>query len=219
MQQGATRIVKASFSKAGNASFAREDQRQVAIDDDQFVANFTRGDLGLTMSGARVDIETLGETIKLEKSSWSLEEFTVSLVLGVDNGAINSPFSVVVDSFRDHDGGGSLKTSTCKTYGNETLPPTEAPTMAPTPASLAPTPEPTACTPGTPGCCPQQQSCVAATITCGADEVLNALRTVCGCPADFVCQPRVKGNTGDAAVLSLAPVVALIAAALQLMMH
>lgn len=214
MQQGATRIVKASFTKVGNVSFTREDQRQVAMDDDQFVANFTRGDLGLAMSGARVDLETVGESFKLEKSTWSLEEFTVSLVLGVDNGAINSPFSVVVDAFRDHDGGGSLRTSTCKAYGNETLPPTEAPTLAPTPAPLAPTPEPSTCTPGTAGCCPQQQSCVPAMITCGADEVINALRTVCGCPADFVCQPRVKGTSSDAAMLSLSSVAIVVATAL-----
>jgi hypothetical protein len=79
---------------------------------------------------ARVSRSTpLGEAVKLDKQIWSVEEFTVSIILGVENGAINSPFSVVVDAFRDADGGGALKTSTCKAYGNETLPPTEAPTM------------------------------------------------------------------------------------------
>jgi hypothetical protein len=214
MEQGATRVVRVSYSKANNASFARESEIVVTPDDDQFVVNVTRGDLGLVAGAARVEIDTAGEAVKLDKQIWSVEEFTVSIILGVENGAINSPFSVVVDAFRDADGGGALKTSTCRAYGNETLPPTMAPTGAPTPASLAPTPAPTTCTPGSPGCCPQQQTCEPPTITCAADEVVNAQRTVCGCQTDFVCQKRVKGTTADAAPASAlaAAVVALACA-------
>jgi hypothetical protein len=213
MEQGATRVVRVSYSKPNNASFAREDQIEVQGDDDQFVVNVTRGDLGLAAGVARVEIDTLGESVKLDKVGWSIEEFAVSIVLGVEDGAINSPLSVVVDACRDADGGGSLKGDTCKAYGNATLPPTVAPTIAPTPASLAPTPAPTTCTPGTAGCCPQQQTCEPATITCAADEVVNARRIVCGCQTDFECQKRVKGPSGGAASLAAAATLALLAAA------
>lgn len=210
LQHGAKRHVRASFAKLDNASFWREDSRDIQPDDVQLNVSLARGEVAGSPALARVDISTRTESLRLDKQTWSLEQFSVSLHLGVDGGAVFSEVSAVVLLFADADGGGNLAGTFGCAYGTGTAPPTPPPTPAPTPAATVPL---STCTPGEPGCCPQAMTCEQPTLTCADGEVLTATATVCNCETNFKCLVAVKTTNAAAACAAATPLALLLLAA------